>query len=436
MAISFKHGALAATLALLLGGCAVGPDYKTPSLAMPVSWKSETPKQAKAARPQLSEWWRNLNDPLLNALVEEAVLGNLDVASAKAAIRETRATRRQSVGEALPTVDGTVDADRTKTAASQTGTGKSVTATTYQAGFDASWELDLFGATRREVEAATYGVDATEEELRSTLMTLIGDVAQNYVEARGFQARIALARRTSASQRETAGLTRQKLEAGSASSVDVSNAAGLAASTAAEIPSLEASLAQSIHRLGVLTGRPPAALSARMAASRPIPNPKRLPGAGVPADVLLNRPDVRLAERQLAQYTAKIGQAEAALYPSVSLTGSIATTSGKIGDLAKRSTIGWSYGPSVNVPIFEGGSLRAAVDVAARPVFRGVQVVRVDRARGRRERAGLARHGARADCAAVDRRVKLPRGRSSLPRALSRGHIRLPRRARRGALAL
>ncbi|GBD46789.1 efflux transporter outer membrane subunit [Methylopila sp. Yamaguchi] len=159
-------------------------------------------------------------------------------------------------------------------------------------------------------------------------------------------------------------LTKQKLDAGSASSVDASNAAGLAASTAAEIPSLESSLAQSIHRLSVLTGRPPAALSARMAAAKPIPNPRRLPSAGVPADVLRNRPDVRLAERRLAQYTAKIGQAEAALHPSVSLTGSTSTTSSRIGDLAKRSTIGWSYGPSVNLPLFQGGSLRAAVDVA------------------------------------------------------------------------
>ena len=363
MTISLNRATAAAALALLLGGCVVGPDYKAPSLAIPASWKSETAKP-KTARPPLSEWWRNLNDPLLNALIEEAVMGNLDVASAKAAIREARATRRQVVGGLFPTVDGAADADRTKTAATQTGTAKSVTATTYQAGFDASWELDLFGATRREVEAATYGIDAAEEELRSTLLTLIGDVAQNYVEARGYQARIGLARRTAASQRATAGLTKRKLDAGSASSVDVSNANGLAATTAAGIPSLEASFAQSVHRLGVLTGRPPAALSARMLAAKPIPTPRRPPAAGVPADVLLARPDVRRAERQLAQYTAKIGQAQAALYPSVSLTGSISTESSKIGDLAKRSTIGWSYGPSVNVPLFEGGSLRAAVTVA------------------------------------------------------------------------
>ncbi|GLK56879.1 RND transporter [Methylopila capsulata] len=351
------------SMAALLAGCAVGPDYRTPSLSLPARWGAEA-EATKPARPQLAEWWRNLNDPLLNALVSEAVAGNLDVATAKASIREARASRRQAAGGLFPTLDGVGSGDRAKTAATQTGTGKSALTSTFQAGFDASWELDLFGGTRREVEAATYGVDAAEEDLRSTLLTLIGDVAQNYVEARGYQARIALARRTAASQRETASLTEQKLEAGSASGVDVANAKGLAASTEAEIPTLETSFAQSVHRLGVLTGRAPSALGPRLAAARPIPAPKGMPAAGVPADVLRARPDVRLAERQLAQYTAKIGQAEAALYPSVSLTGSISTTSAKVGDLAKRSTIGWSYGPSVNVPLFEGGSLVAAVDVA------------------------------------------------------------------------
>ncbi|MFD1330757.1 efflux transporter outer membrane subunit [Methylopila musalis] len=354
---------VAAALALTLAGCAVGPDYRPPSLALPARYGAE-PATQRPARPQLAEWWRNLNDPLLNTLIEEAVAGNLDVASAKAAIREARASRRQAQGGLFPTLDGGAAGSRTKTPSSQSAGGGSSLTTTLQAGFDASWEPDLFGGTRREVEAAVYGEQAAEEELRSTLLTLIGDVAQNYVEARGYQARAALARRTAASQRETAQLTRQKFEAGSSSAVDVSNANGLAAATSAEIPSLEASFAEAVHRLSVLTGRPPTALAPRLAAVRPIPSPRGLPAAGVPADVLLTRPDVRLAERRLAQYTAKIGQAEAALYPSVSLTGSISTTSARIGDLAKRSTIGWSWGPSVNVPLFEGGALRAAVDVA------------------------------------------------------------------------
>jgi NodT family efflux transporter outer membrane factor (OMF) lipoprotein len=200
--------------------------------------------------------------------------------------------------------------------------------------------------------------------LRATLLTLIGDVTAYYVEARGYQARIALARRTAASQRETAALTQRKFDVGSASAVDVNKAIATAATTEADIPTYEVSFAEDVHRLGVLLGREPTALTLKMRRAAPIPSPRLPLPQGIPADVLTMRPDVRKAERQLAQYTAKIGQAEAALYPSVSLTGSVSTAAFKVGDLAKKSTIGWSFGPELSVPIFNGGQLRAAVDVA------------------------------------------------------------------------
>lgn len=348
-----------------LAGCAVGPDYRTPLLALPAQWGSN--KHIKPSKPpELSQWWRRLNDPILNTLVEEAVAGNLDVATAKAEIREARASYRQTVGALFPSLDGTGSATRSRTAGSTSG-GVSTSPSTgnqFQTGFDASWELDLFGANRRAVEAARYGMDASEEEFRATLLTLIGDVTSNYVEARGYQARIALARRTAASQRETAALTRNKFQAGASSAVDVANAAGQAASTEADIPSLEASYAEAVHRLSVLTGRAPAALTDRLKKTRPIPTPKLPIPTGIPADILVTRPDVRLAERQYAQYTAKIGQAEAARYPSASLTGDIATSGLKVGDLGKSSSISWSFGPSLTVPIFNAGQLAAAVDVA------------------------------------------------------------------------
>ncbi|CAN7560727.1 efflux transporter outer membrane subunit [Bosea sp. LjRoot9] len=348
----------------VLAACAVGPDYQAPSLSLPGQW-GNAPKTAKSLQlKQLSQWWKRLGDKTLNGIVEEAVAGNLDVASAKARIREARATRRQAIGALFPSLDGTGSATRSRTSAATSSTGGNATSSLYQAGFDASWELDLFGANYRGVEAATYGTDAADEDLRATLLTLVGDVTSNYVEARGYQARIALARRTAASQRETEGLTRTKFQAGSASAVDVAKAAAQASSTEAAIPSLEAAYAQSLHQLGILTGQAPTALAGRLARGGPIPAARSTPPAGLPADVLRNRPDVRKAERQLAQYTAKIGQAEAALYPSVSLTGSIATSALKTGDLAKNSSIGWSFGPTLSVPIFNGGELRAAVEVA------------------------------------------------------------------------
>lgn len=348
-------------IAPLVSGCVVGPDYEKPFLALPAAW-SNAGKAATSKPPELAAWWQRLDDQLLDALVQEAVAGNLDVAASKARVREARASYRQTVGTLFPSVDGSSSATRNRSAA--TTSGSSDTYSQFRAGLDASWEIDLFGANRRAVEAARYGMDAAEEDLRATLLTLIGDVAANYAEARGYQARIALARRTAASQNETAELTRTRLEAGAASGVDVANAAGQAASTAATIPELEAAFAITVHRLSVLTGRPPAALMERLRKHGPIPRPKLPIPTGIPADILLTRPDVRLAERQYAQSTAKIGQAEAARYPGVSLTGNIATSGVRIGDLGKSSSISWSFGPTLTVPIFNAGQLAAAADVA------------------------------------------------------------------------
>ncbi|MFC0239140.1 efflux transporter outer membrane subunit [Rhodopseudomonas telluris] len=362
-------------VAALLGGCAVGPDYRTPLLATPAHWSRTG--GVTTAPPTLPRWWARLHDPLLDRLVTEAVGGNLDVATASARVREARASYRQAVGALLPTiansdsarlVNGTNSLSAmpggTNIGTPSSSVGSNDAAGLYQAGFDASWELDLFGANRRAVEAAGYGIDASDENLRAVLMTLVGDVASNYVQARGYQARIALARRTALSQDETTKITRNRLAAGTASAADLANATGQAATTRAFVPTLEAAYAEAVHRLSVLTGRPPAALADRMARPGPIPTPKLPVPAGVPADVLLLRPDVRLAERRYAQSTARVGQAEAALYPSVSLTGNIATSGTKLGDLGRNSSISWSLGPTLTVPIFKGGKLRAAVDIA------------------------------------------------------------------------
>lgn len=346
-------------LATWLAGCVVGPDYKAPVVSLPAQWTDGQQKEEPATMPDLSRWWERLGDPMLTSLIEDAVNGNLDVATAKAKIREARASYRQAGGTLLPSVDGSASATRSKTGGAGTPPSNE-----FKAGFDSSWELDLFGANQRTVEAARYGVDAAEQEMRSTLLTLIGDITSYYVDARGYQARIALAKRTAASQRETATLTRSKFEAGASSAVDVANAIGLASSTEADIPALEISYAETIHRLSVLTGREPTALAARMKGSAAIPSPSFPIPTGVPANILLSRPDVRLAERQLAQYTAKVGEAEAARYPSISLTGSLSTTGETIGDLAKHSSIGWAFGPSLSIPIFSGGQLKAAVEVA------------------------------------------------------------------------
>lgn len=366
----------------MLAGCAVGPDYQRPEMAVPDRWAS-VGAMTPASRPELAQWWTRLNDPLLDALIDEAVAGNLDVATARAKVREARALYRQAAGTAWPALRGSVSGTRSggpgrtlsggSSAASSntntninsgTGAGTGNAGDLFQAGFDASWELDLFGANRRAQEAAKYGVDAAQWGLSAALLTLIGDVTSSYVQARGYQARLALARDTAASQEETARITRLKFEAGASSGLDAANAAGQAQSTRAAIPAFEAAYAQTVHGLSVLTGQPPEALLGRMEQPEPLPTPTLPVSLGVPADVLLARPDVRLAERRYAQSTAKVGQAEAARYPSVSLTGNLITSATRPGDLGQRSSIGWAFGPSLTVPLFSGGRLKAGVEVA------------------------------------------------------------------------
>ncbi|QGZ56870.1 efflux transporter outer membrane subunit [Paraburkholderia acidiphila] len=373
------RAAIAASL--LLAGCAVGPDYRAPAMPVPDHW-DQAHETNPAAQPELPQWWMQLNDPLLAALIDEAVVGNLNVATAAAKIREARATYRQAGGALFPKLTGSASATRSGSgssavstattsstgSATSDGTGSTISlgtvGNTFQAGFDASWELDLFGANWRALEAAKYGLDAAQWSLRSTLLTLVGDVASYYVQARGYQARLALARNTVKSQEETARLTRVKFESGASSGLDAANAAGQAQTTRATIPTLQTSYAQAVHSLSVLTGQAPEELMGRMEKPEAVPVPKLPVPVGIPADVLLSRPDVRLAERQYAQYTAKVGQAEAARYPSVSLTGSLSTSGTQIGDLGMRSTIGWSFGPSLSIPLFNAGKLKAAVEIA------------------------------------------------------------------------
>jgi multidrug efflux system outer membrane protein len=356
-----KTTMLAVVMAIaVLTGCAVGPDYRSPVLTdIPTQW-GQASADTTITQLKLTRWWDNFNDPVLTGLINQAVAGNLSVATAKAKIREARASYEQSTGRFLPSLTLSAGATRSN---STNATLNSVN-NQFRSGFDASWEIDLFGANRRNAEAAEYGLDAAEEELRSTLLTLIGDVASGYIDLRGYQARLVFAKSTAQSQRTNADLTRTRYEAGAVSAVDMANAEGQASNSEATIPSLQTNYLATLHRLSILTGQPPTALQQSLDVLAPVPVPRLPVATGVPADILLTRPDVRLAERKLAQATARIGQAEAARYPSVSLTGSISTSALQFGDLAKNSTIVWSFGPSISIPLFKGGQLAAAVDVA------------------------------------------------------------------------
>ncbi|WP_319411308.1 efflux transporter outer membrane subunit [uncultured Cohaesibacter sp.] len=350
-------------MTLLVAGCTVGPDYRRPTLLLPETWSGSDAKDL--ARPaDLALWWKSFNDPELNSLIERAIVNNKSVTIAQARVRQARAYLREKTATLSPAVSASSSATKTNTASSVLSAGEDDQFNSFSTGFSASWEVDLFGGKRRAREAAKYGLDASNEELRNTILVLIGDVAENYMQARAAQARTALAARTAKSQRQTALLTQRKHESGSATIADAARADAQAAMTESDLPAYEIARSTAVNRLGVLLGLPPAALATELTSYEAIHHLNLPMRAGIPADVLLTRPDVRMAERQLAQSNAKIGVAQAARYPAISLTGSIASSAFHVSDFVKGSTIGWSVGPAITVPLFEAGRLKAAVDVA------------------------------------------------------------------------
>jgi multidrug efflux system outer membrane protein len=233
----------------------------------------------------------------------------------------------------------------------------------FQAGFDATWELDIFGGTRRAVEAADATLAAAEESRRDALVTLLSEVALNYVNLRGAQRRLAIAYENIAAQQDTVNLTQQRFQAGFTNELDVAQAQAQLATTQSQVPLLETSLRQAMYQLSVLLALPPAGLVAELEQAAPLPvTPPEVP-VGLPADVLRRRPDIRVAERQLAAATANIGVATADLFPKFSLTGSFGTQTRDMRHFLDSRSLFWSVGPAVSWPIFQGGAIRANIRV-------------------------------------------------------------------------
>jgi NodT family efflux transporter outer membrane factor (OMF) lipoprotein len=245
----------------------------------------------------------------------------------------------------------------------EVGAGRSRTTELYSAGFDASWEPDVFGGTHRGIEAAQADLESSEASLNSTQVSLVSEVAVNYVEVRAFQARLAIARSNLESQSETLQLTEWRRQAGLASSLDVEQARANREQTRAQIPAFETSLAEAQHRIAILLGEPPGPISPKLALPAPIPAvPERI-ATGIPADTLRQRPDVRAAERKLAAETARIGQAAAARYPSLALTGSIGLEALTLGALGAGDALTHAFVASVGAVIFDAGRLRQQVEI-------------------------------------------------------------------------
>lgn len=343
----------------LLAGCSIGPNYHRPNATLPAAWAEAGAGPTNTA-PQLAAWWKTLNDPALDSLIERAVRTNYDLQIAAARVRAARALRGAAIADFFPTVgaSGSLTTAR-RSANAQVFQSRLFDTDTYQAGFDASWELDVFGGKRRALQAATADLQTIEEDHRSVLVSLLAEVARNYVELRGTQRRLAIARENLAAQQEVLNITQLRSDKGLASELDVAQAKALLATTKSEMPSLETAIKQSSHRLGVLLGQPPAALDAELAGDAPIPAaPPEVP-PGLPADLLRRRPDVRSSERQLAAATARIGVAKAEFLPKFFLTGAGGFQSLDAENLISPASKFWSAGPSVRWRLLEYPRLKA-----------------------------------------------------------------------------
>jgi outer membrane protein, multidrug efflux system len=347
-------------LVALAAGCTVGPDYEPPKTAAPATWGQ--PADTSAA--DLSTWWTVFNDPTLNRLIERAVRANHDVRIAGARVDEARAQLGVVKGYLLPQVDATADWSKRRVSPNaQPFNINEIYQSRYTVGFDAAWEIDLFGGGRRRIEAAAADLESWNENRRAVLVTLLGDVAVNYVALRGNQLLLTVLRENVATAKGTVELTQARLAAGVATSLDVSRAEALHASAQAALPQVQAALKQTVHRLSVLLGLPPEALAAELEREAPIPTAPDRVVVGLPSQLLLRRPDVRRAERRLASATATIGSAVAELYPRISLTGAFGLDSLGTSDLFDWHSRAWSFGPSIRWPIFSAGRLRAQVAV-------------------------------------------------------------------------
>jgi len=360
-------------LLLLLTGCvAVGPDYSRTEAPVPAQFsalekggfRGETPPGAF-----LDAWWHSFDDPLLDALMERLVSRNLDLRIASARLMQARAQAGVASSAYLPEGGLTGEYRRIRRdEASVLGAAAAATRGREQdfwlAGFDASWEIDVFGSVRRQVEAADADLAASEEALRDALVSLRGELARNYFELRGLQLRIEIARQEVRIRRENVEITGARAKAGLASELDYARAQGELAGAEARIPALERSLQAAVFRIGVLLGQEPAGLEAELRAAGALPAaPPDLP-VGLPSELLRRRPDIRKAERELAAATARIGVSTAELFPRFSLTGSFGYQASESRTMFRDESNFWAVGPTLRWPILNFRRILSQIDVS------------------------------------------------------------------------
>ena len=381
----------------LIAGCATMPEYKEASLPLSDQWNVPVDGGVTTETADLTRWWQQLEDPELNKLVDMALHVNLDIKIARARLREVRAARGVIAPDRLPQINANASFNRSRQsenagfgggnfgggalgAVSGGGGGMGGMNNLFEAGFDAQWELDIFGQVEKELEAADADIEAAREGLRNMQSVLVAEVAREYIEVRAAQRRLAVARANIATQQDSVAISKSRFDAGLSSELDVKQAEAQLATTESTVPTLEAAVTSGILRLAILTRQKGSGLLPEMNADAAWPaRPAVLP-IGLQSDLLRRRPDVRQAERELAAATARVGVAVADLYPKFSLTGRFGGQSSDLNTLNIGAGRFWSFGPGVSLPIFDRTKIKANI---------AVQNARTDAALAQYEKAVL-----------------------------------------------
>ena len=356
-------------LLILLGGCrAVGPNYEVPDVPTPDAWHQKVDSEINAETPQLQAWWTQLNDPILEDLIRRARDQNLTAQQALSVIRETRAARGITSRRLQPTIDA--NASYTRTRGSEQVPPLSLLPedlgvesegfNVFGGSFDMSWELDVFGGIRRSIEAADALVGSSVEVYRDILVTLFAEVALNYLEVRTLQQRIEYAESNIELQKGTLDLANSRFESGIAGKLDPAQAASNLANTEALLPTLRLALHATLYRLAVLLAQHPGTFP-ELLEIKPIPSPPDSVAIGIPADLVRQRPDIRLAERNLAAQTAQIGVATSNLYPKFGLFGSLGFQTTSLSNMSGSGT--WFVTPLVSWNLFNRGRIKDQIRV-------------------------------------------------------------------------
>jgi len=359
-----KNLTLIVIFILLLFACSIGPNYTKPKLNMPTGWQ-ENQATIESKKEIDKQWWKNFQDVSLNNLVDKALSNNLDIKIAATRIQQARAERSGVIANQLPDVNLSGSATRGKNSKnSYPPDFNGRIYNTFQTGFDASWELNIFGA-KRAIEAANASLEATEELAHDTTVSLLGDVASNYIAIRNYQDQIIVAEENLTAQRDTLELIKSQKDAGLMSEIDVMRAAALVNSTESDIPILKASMKESLHSLEILLAEQPGTLDSLLSEKAKVPVSEKELVLGAPADIIRNRPDIREAERNLAAATATKGVIIAEMFPKISLASFFGLASSSTSNLLQFPSKAWNTGANGVLPILDFGRLRADINIAS-----------------------------------------------------------------------